>query len=75
MLTHPIIEKLTSLRLTAMARTLEEQMKMPDAGTLSFEERLGLMVDREMIERENRSLQRRLRTSITGAPGGSTGRS
>ena len=61
MLTHPIIEKLTSLRLAAMARTLEEQMKMPDAGTLSFEERLGLMVDREMTERESRSLQRRLR--------------
>jgi DNA replication protein DnaC len=61
MLTHPIIEKLTTLRLTAMARTLEEQMKMPDAGTLSFEERLGLMVDREMTERESRSLQRRLR--------------
>ena len=61
MLTHPILEKLTSLRLTAMARTLEEQMNMPDAGTLSFEERLGLMVDREMTERENRRLQRRLR--------------
>lgn len=61
MLTHPILEKLTSLRLNAMARTLEEQMNMPDAGTLSFEERLGLMVDREMTERENRRLQRRLR--------------
>ena len=44
MLTHPILEKLAGLRLNAMARTLEEQMNMPDAGTLSFEERLGLMV-------------------------------
>ena len=61
MLMHPILEKLASLRLNAMARTLEEQMKMSDAGTLSFEERLGLMVDREVAERESRQLQRRLR--------------
>lgn len=61
MLTHPILEKLSSLRLTAMARTLEEQMNASDAGSLSFEERLGLMVDREMTERENHRLQTRLR--------------
>jgi DNA replication protein DnaC len=61
MLTHPILDKLTSLRLNAMARTLEEQMNTSDAGTLSFEERLGLMVDREMTERENHRLQTRLR--------------
>lgn len=61
MLTHPILEKLAGLRLNAMARTLEEHMNMPDAGSLSFEERLGLMVDREMTERENRRLQTRLR--------------
>ena len=60
MLTHPILEKLTNLRLNAMARALEEQMNMPDAGSLSFEERLGLMVDREMTERENRRLRTRL---------------
>jgi len=61
MLTHPILEKLNALRLHAMARTLEEQMHMPQARSLSFEERLGLMVDREMTERENRRLQTRLR--------------
>jgi DNA replication protein DnaC len=44
-----------------MARTFEEQMSMPEARTLSFEERLGLMVDREMTERENRRLKTRLR--------------
>lgn len=60
MLTHPILEKLSNLRLHAMARALEEQMNMPDAGSLSFEERLGLMVDREMTDRENRRLTTRL---------------
>jgi DNA replication protein DnaC len=61
MLTHPILENLRALRLGTMAKTLEEQMNMPDAGTLSFEERLGLMVDRELTERGNRRLKTRLR--------------
>ncbi len=36
-------------------------MAMQDANSLSFEERFGLMADREMIERENRRLDSRLR--------------
>jgi DNA replication protein DnaC len=61
MLIHPIIDKLKELRLNAMALTLEEQMQMPDLESLSFEERLGLMVDRESTDRENRRLKTRLR--------------
>lgn len=61
MLPHPTLDKLHSLRLAAMARGLEEQMKMADIDSLSFEERLGLLVDREMTERENRRLKTRLR--------------
>jgi DNA replication protein DnaC len=60
MLIHPIIDKLRTLRLNAMARTLEEQMQMPDIGSLSFEERLGLLVDMEATDRENRRLKTRL---------------
>jgi len=60
MLTHPTIDKLYALKLTGMARALEEQRQMTDIETLSFEERLGLMVDREMVEKENRKLQNRL---------------
>lgn len=36
-------------------------MEMSDINSLSFEDRLGLMVDREMIDRENRRLETRLR--------------
>lgn len=61
MLIHPIIDKLEALRLHAMALTLEEQMQMPDIESLSFEERLGLMVDREATDRENRRLKTRLK--------------
>ena len=61
MLIHPIIDKLKDLRLNAMAHTLEEQMQMADIESLSFEERLGLMVDREASDRENRRLTTRLK--------------
>ena len=61
MLIHPIIDKLRALRLNAMALTLEEQMQMQDMESLSFEERLGFMVDREATDRENRRLTTRLR--------------
>jgi DNA replication protein DnaC len=44
-----------------MIKALEEQINMPDSQTLSFDERLGLMVDLEMIERENRRLNTRLK--------------
>ena len=60
MLLHPTLEKLHALRLSGMVRALEEQMRMPEACQLSFEERLGLLVDREATERENRKLALRL---------------
>ena len=61
MLTNPIMEKLKTMKLTGMAKALEEQALMGDIQSLSFEERLGLMVDREMTEREDRRLATRLR--------------
>jgi len=61
MLTHPILEQLRELKLTGMHRALSEQMDMSDLDPLSFEERLGLLVDREMTERADRRLQYRLR--------------
>lgn len=61
MLRHPTLDKLHALRLTGMGKALEEQRLMPECGTLSFEERLGLLVDREFTERDNRRLQTRLR--------------
>jgi DNA replication protein DnaC len=60
-LTHPIFEKFEQLRFYGMLKALEEQMQMPDIKKLGFEERLGLLVDREMTDRENRRLKTRLR--------------
>jgi DNA replication protein DnaC len=55
------LEKLQGLRLTGMYKALVEQRQMPDIEDLGFEERLGLLVDREVTERENRRLSTRLR--------------
>ena len=61
MLKHPTLDKLHALKLTGMAAALADQSATPDITELTFEERLGLMVDREMTERENRRLTSRLR--------------
>lgn len=60
MLSHPTLDKLHELKLTGMVHALSEQMQMPDITELSFEERLGLLVDREMTARDNRRLKSRL---------------
>lgn len=61
MLIHPTLDKLQVLRLTGMAKAYEEQSQMQDIAELSFEERLGLLVDREITERQNRCLISRLK--------------
>jgi len=61
MLHHPTVDKLQALRFTGMLKALQEQQHLPDIDALSFDERLGLLVDREITEREDRRLQTRLR--------------
>lgn len=61
MLTHPTIDKLETLRLSGMVGALREQWKTPDINQLSFEERLGLLTDREVDVRETKRLQSRLK--------------
>ena len=61
MLTHPTVDKLHQLRCTGMAKAMAEQLASPQVQNLSFEERLGLLVDRELTERHSRQLTNRLR--------------
>ena len=61
MLNHPTYERLVQLRLSGMAKALAEQAQTPDIQALTFEERLGLLVDRELTERHNRQTASRLR--------------
>ncbi|MDN0077786.1 IS21-like element helper ATPase IstB [Crenobacter sp. SG2303] len=60
MLNHPTHAKLLTLKLGGMATAFAEQQRL-DLSHLSFEERLGLLVDREQTERDNRQLARRLK--------------
>jgi DNA replication protein DnaC len=61
MLTHPTHERLITLGLTGMAKAFEEQRRSPDLDALPFEERIGLLVDREAAERDTKRLSTRLK--------------
>jgi DNA replication protein DnaC len=61
MLAHATVDKLTALRLPALAEALQRQLGNPEFAELSFEDRLGLLVDAEWTHREQRKLRRRLR--------------
>lgn len=61
MLLHPTLEKLTTLRFTGMATALDEQMQMNSLDDMGFEERLGILLDREIAVRQTKRMNTRLR--------------
>ena len=61
MLLQPLMDKLTLLHLPAFRKGIEEQITNPHFADLSFEERLALLVDLELLQRDNSRLQRRLK--------------
>jgi len=63
MLTQPLLDKLSQLRLSGFRAALEEQLHNPQYADLSFEERLGLLVDIETTRRANNSLRRRIQAA------------
>ena len=61
MLREPTIEKLHTMRLRTMATAWLEQDRSPDTIALPFDERLALIVDAEMLARDNGRLTKNLR--------------
>jgi len=61
MLTEPTMEKLTTLRLSAMAEAWQAQRKDTEMATLGFDDRFGLIVDAEWLARRNKRLANLLR--------------
>lgn len=61
MLAHPTHERLIALGLAGMAKAFEEQRSSPDIAALSFEERVGILVDREAAERDTKRMTARLK--------------
>lgn len=68
MLIQPLLEKLTQLRLPAVRVGLEEQLQTPHYAELSFEERLGLLIDLECTRRADNGLKRRLKAARLHLP-------
>lgn len=63
MLTHPTIEKLHALHLTAMAAAFDQQRSSSQYAELAFDDRFGLLVETEWTAREQRKLAQRLRNA------------
>ena len=63
MLINQTLEKLHSMRLTGLAEALTQQLEDPDSSVLSFEERIGWLIDRHWIWRENQAQARRLKNA------------
>jgi len=60
MLNEPTIAKLLAMKLNGMVEALEEQRKSAQTTSLSFEERLALLVERQWLWKENRAMATRL---------------
>lgn len=68
MLRQPTLDRLRELRLRGMAEAFATEQERPEAATLSFEERLGLLVDAEWTHRRNTTLARLLREAKLRIP-------
>jgi DNA replication protein DnaC len=64
MLNNQTIEKLQDMKLKAMAQMLSEPL--PSDLALSFEERLGLMVEKEWMAKKSTKIKRLLRNATLG---------
>jgi DNA replication protein DnaC len=68
MLHQQTFEKLSSLKLHGMVQACQEQMQQPEIASLSFEERLAMLVDAQWLWRENRALAARLKNAQLKQP-------
>ena len=66
MIFEETINKLIQLKLPHMAHALRDQLDRAAGSALSVEECMGLMVDREWTERENRKVGRRIKDAKLG---------
>ena len=61
MLWEQTVERLQELKFTGMVKCLQEQEDNGSYREMTFEDRLGYLVEQEYVERSNRRLQTRLR--------------
>jgi DNA replication protein DnaC len=63
MLNEQTLEKLYAMKLNGMAEAFAEQLQQPNIDELVFEERIGLLVDRQWIWKEDRRMKRLLKNA------------
>lgn len=63
MLTQHSLEHLHTLRLEGMACAFKEQLAQPAISALSFEECFALLIDHEILLRDNKRLERLLKAA------------
>lgn len=68
MLTNQTRQALASLRMPGMAQAYEDQLNNPAIQSMGFDDRLGLIVDAEIAMRENRRVNRLLKSAKLKAP-------
>ena len=68
MLIEPVLQLLNKLKLPGMLAAIQRQLGDPDAGALRFEERLAMLLQHELAERENTRFSQRLRIATLPQP-------
>ncbi len=68
MLTQQTLQTLREMGLTGMADAYHSQWEDPEVQALSFDERFGMIVDREWSARQTRRLTRRLQKARLPLP-------
>ena len=63
MMMNTTLDQLRQLKLVSMAQALQEQMQQSGISAMSFEERLALLVDREVHGRQDRRCAKLLKTA------------
>lgn len=63
MMMHTTLAQLRQLKLDGLATALEEQLGQPGMNAMSFEERIALLIDREIHYRNDRKLLRLLKNA------------
>jgi DNA replication protein DnaC len=69
MLSNPTVSKMREMRLSVMANAFQHQLDMNDRTDLSFEDRVGMMVDAEWNSRKNNRLKELIRRANYAVPG------
>lgn len=68
MLVNQTHQSLQTLRLPGMAQAYQDQLNNPAVQSMGFDDRLGLLVDAELAQRENRRVSRLLKAARLKIP-------